>query len=188
MKRRLKRWLPKAEKIQGNRWLHWLGPALQHPRLWHISRKGIALGLALGVFFGILLPVAQIPGSAAAAVVLRANLPMAVASTFVTNPVTFGPIYYAAYRLGAAVLGHEHVETPEAEAALEEIKREADASATLFERLKSWLTNLTTIGKPLMVGLAILATVSAIVVYFLVSEAWILKTRWDRRQRTRHRH
>ena len=63
------------------------------------------MGVAVGVFFGLLLPVAQIPVSAAVAVLLRANLPMAVASTLVTNPVTFGPVYYGAYRLGKALLG-----------------------------------------------------------------------------------
>ncbi|MCU0762467.1 MAG: DUF2062 domain-containing protein [Hydrogenophaga sp.] len=105
MKNRLKSWLPKPEELLNNRWLRWLGPALRHPRLWHFSRKGIAMGMALGIFFGLLIPVAQIPFSAATAVLLRANLPMAVASTLVTNPVTFGPVYYGAYHLGKAVLG-----------------------------------------------------------------------------------
>lgn len=187
MKHRLKSWLPSAEKIRTNRWLSWLGPALHHPRLWHVRRKGVALGLALGVFFGLMLPVAQIPGSAAAAVVLRANLPMAVASTLVTNPVTFGPIYYAAYRLGVAILGKEHADDPEATAALMEIHKEPDASAGWLERLHSWLTTIGSIGKPLFLGLAILATVSSITVYFLVSEIWIWKTRLARRHRTRRR-
>ena len=59
-----------------------MGPILQHPRLWHVSRRGIALGVALGLFFGLLLPIAQIPMSAGVAVALRANVPAAVASTF----------------------------------------------------------------------------------------------------------
>ncbi|TXC67466.1 DUF2062 domain-containing protein [Piscinibacter aquaticus] len=73
-----------------------MGPALHHPRLWHLNRRGVALGLALGLFFGLLIPIAQIPLAGGAAVLLRANVPMAVASTLVTNPVTFGPVYYAA--------------------------------------------------------------------------------------------
>ena len=81
MKQKFKQWLPDPETVRTNRWLRWMGPILKHPRLWHFSRKGIALGLALGIFFGLLIPVAQIPFAAATAVVLRANLPMAVAST-----------------------------------------------------------------------------------------------------------
>ena len=34
---------------------------------------------------------------------LRANLPAAAASTLITNPVTFGPLYYVAYQLGSWV-------------------------------------------------------------------------------------
>ena len=97
--------MPTPDAVRRNRWLRWLGPALLHPRLWHMSRRGLALGVALGVFFGLLIPIAQIPLSAAAAVALRANLPAAMASTLVTNPATFGPVYYAAWRVGSAVLG-----------------------------------------------------------------------------------
>jgi len=80
--KRLRRWLPSAETIRANRWLRWLGPALHHPRLWHMSRRGLALGMALGFFFGLLVPLALIPLTAAAAVALRANVPAAVASTW----------------------------------------------------------------------------------------------------------
>ena len=90
---KLRRHVPTREQIAHNRWLAWLRPWLQHPKLWHWSRRGVAMGVALGVFFGLLIPIAQIPLSVAAAVVMRANIPTAVASTLVSNPVTFGPIY-----------------------------------------------------------------------------------------------
>ena len=90
MLERLQRLLPTPQAIAANRWLRWLGPALHHPRLWHMRRRGIALGMAIGVFFGFLIPVAQIPASAAVAVALRANLPTAMASTLVTKEVVPG--------------------------------------------------------------------------------------------------
>jgi hypothetical protein len=102
-----KRRMPTRESVQNNRWLRWLGPTLHQPRLWHMSRKGIALGMAIGIFFGLLIPIAQIPFAAATAVLLRANLPTAIGSTLVTNPVTFGPVYYAAYRTGVSLVGEE---------------------------------------------------------------------------------
>lgn len=105
---RFKRWLPDVAKVRENRWLRWLGPALYHPALWSLRRRGFAKGMSLGIFFGLLIPVAQIPLSACAAVLLRAHVPAAIASTLVTNPVTFGPVYYAAWKLGDAMLG-EHV-------------------------------------------------------------------------------
>lgn len=187
MKNRIKTWLPKPESLQNNRWLRWMGPVLNHPRLWHFSRKGIALGLALGIFFGLLIPVAQIPFAAALAVALRANVPMAVASTLVTNPVTFGPVYYGAYRLGKAVLGEAAPTEREIETELQEAQKEPAAMQGLSSRLRHAFMQLTTVGKPLVVGLAIVACLSGIAVYFLVSGVWILRTRWQRSKRLRSR-
>jgi uncharacterized protein len=186
MKNKLKAWLPKPETLQNNRWLRWMGPVLNHPGLWHFSRKGIALGLALGIFFGLLIPVAQIPFAATAAVVLRANVPMAVASTLVTNPITFGPVYYGAYRLGNAILGEPPPDKPTA-AALDAAQTEPAQTQGAGDRWRRWLEQLTTVGKPLMVGLAVVATASGLAMYGLVSTVWILRTRWTRRKRLQTR-
>ena len=187
MKQRLKAWLPSPETIRSNRWLRWLGPVLHHPRLWHFSRKGIALGLAIGIFFGLLIPVAQIPFAATLAVVLRANLPMAVASTLVTNPVTFGPVYYGAYRLGKAVLGDPPLTEEEAARQLATVQAEPDASLGWAERMRVWMKQLGAVGKPLFVGLLIVASISGLLTYFIVSAVWALKTRWNRRRRMKLR-
>jgi len=161
---------------------------LNHPRLWHFSRKGIAMGLALGVFFGLLVPVAQIPFAAAMAVVLRANLPMAVASTLVTNPVTFGPVYYGAYRLGKTILGQEALSEQDALKALNKVHTTPAATDKSWpERMKLWLKQFGKIGKPLVVGLAVVATASGLLVYFVASGVWALRTRWTRRQRIKKR-
>ncbi|HAX22369.1 MAG TPA: DUF2062 domain-containing protein [Hydrogenophaga sp.] len=186
MKKRLKAWLPSSDSIRNNRWLRWLGPTLHHPRLWHFSRKGIAMGLALGIFFGLLVPVAQMPLSAAAAVILRANLPMAVASTLVTNPVTFGPVYYGAYRVGKAVLGEPPLTEAQASALLERAVKTQQAEGWK-DRLEGALRRLATVGKPLVVGLAIVATVSGLAVYFIISAIWTLRVRWSRSRRLKDR-
>ncbi|MDT4846365.1 MAG: DUF2062 domain-containing protein [Betaproteobacteria bacterium HGW-Betaproteobacteria-9] len=186
MKKRLKAWLPSADSIRNNRWLRWLGPTLHHPRLWHFSRKGIAMGLALGIFFGLLVPVAQMPLSAAAAVILRANLPMAVASTLVTNPVTFGPVYYGAYRVGKAVLGEPPLTEAQASALLERAVKTQQAEGWK-DRLEGALRRLATVGKPLVVGLAIVATLSGLAVYFIISAIWTLRVRWSRSRRLKDR-
>jgi len=187
MKHKLKQLLPTPDSLRNSRWLRWMGPVLHHPRLWHFSRKGIAMGLALGIFFGLLIPVAQIPFSATVAVLLRANLPMAVASTLVTNPVTFGPVYYGAYRLGKWVLGEEDVSEKKAVKILEKAEALPAEKESWNERMRAWMTYLSTVGKPLVVGLAIVATVSGLFIYFLTSALWVLKTRWTRNRRLRER-
>lgn len=190
---KLKAWLPTPETILGNRWLRWLAPFMAHPRLWHLSRKGVALGVALGVFFGLLIPIAQMPVAATLAVVLRANLPVAMASTFVTNPVTFGPVYYVAYRLGKAVLGEDKAAQPPAmseERLVEELTVTPDPVAErlgLVDRFKRWLAQIGQVGKPLFVGLAILAVACGLLAYAIAHAAWRLRVRWDRRRRLKQR-
>ena len=174
--RRLRHWLPRPETIRQNRWLRRLGPALHHPRLWHPSRRGLALGMALGFFFGLLIPLAQIPLSAAAAVALRANVPAAVASTLVTNPLTFGPLYYGAWRIGSAILGEPPAATPPPAPAAEPADESAWSTA---------LRRILGVGKPLIVGLAVMASVVGVATYFLVSAAWRLSVLWKRRRRRR---
>lgn len=164
--------LPTREQISRNRWLAWLGPWLQQPKLWHWSRRGVAMGVALGVFFGLLIPVAQIPLSVTAAVLLRANVPAAVASTLVTNPFTFGPIYYGAYRLGAWVTGEK--EPPD------DMKvvgaQEVENTLSLWRRI-------TALGKPLMVGLSITAVLMGLLTYGLITLVWRWRTMSRRRNR-----
>lgn len=176
--RRLRRWLPSAEALQANRWLRWLGPALHHPQLWRMSRRGLALGMALGFFFGLLVPLAQIPLSAAAAVALRANVPVAVASTLVTNPLTFGPVYYAAWRVGSAILGEASADPPAPAVA-------AADDATDDSWWRSTVRRILGVGKPLLLGLAVMATAVGVATYFVVSAAWRLSVLWRRRRRRR---
>lgn len=155
---RLRALAPSREQLEANRSLRALAPYLANPKLWLWSRRGVASGVALGLFIGLLIPVAQILIAAAAAVILRVNLPIAAASTLVTNPLTFPPIYYAAYQLGVWVTGSS-----------EAVTFSLTDPAALWE-------NLGAIGIPLFAGLGIAATGSALVSYVLISQAWAWRT------------
>ncbi|MCJ7837761.1 MAG: DUF2062 domain-containing protein [Burkholderiales bacterium] len=79
-----------------------MGPLLDRPWLWHLNRNAIAKGLAIGMFFGMLVPIGQALVAGVAAIGLRANLPAAVLATFVSNPLTTPAILLAAYHAGSA--------------------------------------------------------------------------------------
>ncbi len=184
MLERLKRLMPTKEALQRSRWLRWLGPGLFHPRLWHMSRRGIALGAGIGVFFAFLIPVAQIPLSAAVSVALRANIPAAVAATLVNNPVTFPAVYYAAWRLGNLVLGRQ---ANEAEAPVIPAASEVAANPhpdNLWQRSRAALAS---VGGPLLLGAFIFACAFAVLSYGVVNGAWHLRVRLKRRARLRRR-
>lgn len=177
MRESLRRLLPDPEHLRAHRWLRWLAPAMQHPRLWRLTRRGVALGVAIGVFFGLLIPIAQIPLSAAAAIVLRANVPTAVASTLVSNPVTYAPLYYAAYRIGSAILGEEAPRQDAAPAA----PREPGALGWAAY----WGARIAALGRPLLLGMAVMASVAGLAAWLLATWLWRLKVWWDWRRRGR---
>lgn len=176
---RFRRYLPEPDALRQHRALRWMGPWLQHPRLWHVNRRGIAMGLAIGVFFGLLIPVAQIFFATAAALLLRANIPAAVGSTLITNPITFAPVYYAAYHLGAWMLGY--AEVPLVDVNLENVAARTETGLAL------WMDRLATIGAPLATGLLTLAVCLSVLIYFAVHWAWRLRIvrAWQRRKARR---
>lgn len=162
--------------------LRWLAPLIGRPGLWHLNRRRVALGAAIGVFCGLLIPVAQIAGAAVLALLLRANLPVAALATFVSNPVTLGPIFVLAYRTGAAVLG----EPPEP-AAAEALAQASEESANPVSDGSGprWIEQARSIGKPLFLGLAIFAVLGSLLTWVLVHVIWILGVRVKRRRRVR---
>jgi uncharacterized protein len=196
---RLKRLLPSHESIANNRWLRWLGPALLHRSLWHMSRRGVARGAAIGVFFAFITPIAQIPLSAGLSVVLRANVPVAIAATLVNTPPTFGPVYYAAWRVGAWMLGEDadKARSPDALRAAGAGSGAAPTStaadttpAAAAAELPAWRrywNTVQSIGKPLMLGALVFSVVFSALAYVLVNGVWHWRVRNKRLRRTRER-
>jgi uncharacterized protein len=97
--------LPTRERLLASRWIRPFADHLSHPSLWHLNRRSLARGVALGLFAGFLVPLGQTPAAAAAALPARANVIVAAVATTVTNPLTFAPIYFAAHRVGKTLMG-----------------------------------------------------------------------------------
>jgi uncharacterized protein (DUF2062 family) len=161
LRKTLRRWLPSEDDLRQRRSLRWLGPLLSRPGLWHLSRRSVAMGAAIGVFFGFLIPVLQIAAAAAFAVALRANLPVAAASTLVSNPLTYAPIFLLAYKTGSSLMGRD----------IDDAKAAALAAGTL-EGEDDWVSRARDIGKPLFVGLAVFAVVGGVVTWGAVNLLW----------------
>jgi hypothetical protein len=168
-----RRWrLPSREEVQSHRSLRWLGPLLHRPWLWHLDRRTVAVGAAVGVFFGFMIPVLQILFAAFFAILLRGNLPVAAVATLVSNPFTYAPIGVLAYRTGSALLGEPI--SPAEERAIERGGEDMPLAP------QSWSERVAALGKPLIVGLAVFAVTGALFTWFAVSLVWILVTRLRR--------
>lgn len=162
----LERFLPTRDAITQSRLLRWLGPRVHDPLLWHVNRRSVARGVAVGVFFGLMIPIAQIPAAAIASLLLRGNLWIAAVSTLVSNPLTYGPLYYFAYRLGAGVIG---VRTPP------DVTPDSVEPLRAIDTLAQAWTWLTGIGQPLLVGMLIMAVTGSIIAYWGTQLVWRLR-------------
>jgi len=175
----LERFLPTRDAITQSRMLRWLGPRIHDPLLWHVNRRSVARGVALGVFFGLMIPIAQIPAAAIASLMLRGNLWIAAVSTLVSNPLTYGPLYYFAYRLGAGVIG---TRTP-ADLTADDVERPMRMIDSLAQAW-AWITG---IGQPLLVGMLIMAITGSIIAYWGTQLVWRMRVtaKWRRLRQER---
>lgn len=68
--------------------------------LWIPCRDTVAGGLAIGLFFSMMLMPFQMIPAALIAMRFRANVPFAMAACWITNPLTTPPVLYGQFRLG----------------------------------------------------------------------------------------
>lgn len=179
MRKYLRHLIPQPEVLALHQGLRWIAPLLRDPGYWHFDRRRVALGLGIGVFFAIVTPVAQMLLAALAAIRLRANVPIAVVGTFASNPLTSVPLILAEWQIGAALLGS--VEPPPA---LGPLLREQ----TWWPLSAAWASGVelvTALGKPVLVGMPILAAAAGLLTWLLVRLLWRWQVQW--RWRTRRR-
>ncbi|MBT8422499.1 MAG: DUF2062 domain-containing protein [Gammaproteobacteria bacterium] len=140
---------------------------LNQPVYFSAGRRAVSGGMAIGVFIGLLPIPGQTPLALFAALMLRVNLPLAAISVWISNPLTFVPIFYFAYRIGAAMLNIPAETMPE-----------SPSWAWVSEEIAlRW--------RPLLYGSILIATSLASITYLLVSTIWHVTT--FQRYRARHR-
>lgn len=178
-RRFFKRYLPSVDRVREVKALALFGDTLFHPSLWNLNRRTAAGGVAAGLFCGLIPGPLQMLGAGIAAVVFRVNLPVALATTLYTNPLTIVPLYLLAYKIGAFVLGA--TAGREATPPPDWIWSEPMASAEAFGQ---WILGL---GAPLALGLVLLASGLAIIGYGVVRTLWSVHLRriWMARKRAR---
>lgn len=86
------------------RWFHQL--ARKAPFLWSFKRRHVLRAIYVGSVIAFMPFVGlQLLIVFAAVLLLRANLTVAAALQFITNPLTMAPIYYSTYRIGDWLIG-----------------------------------------------------------------------------------
>ena len=168
-KKFIRRYLPDPHKIRAHKHLRLFGTLLHEPNLWHLNRRSASGAFAVGLFMAFVpMPFQMLP-AAAAAILLRVNLPIAVALVWITNPITMPPVFYFCYTLGAWLL-----DTP--------------VHAVEFEISWEWIsTELIRIWRPFLLGSFLVATVAAAAGFFGIRGLWrwhVIRD-WEKRKKER---
>ncbi len=110
--------------------------------------------VALGAFFAFLPFPGHPVWASFAALALRVNVPVAALTTFISNPLTMGPMYFLAYRLGAWILGIE-------------------PGSFAIEMSIDWVTHtFVNIWQPMLLGSVLLGGVAALLAYVGLDLLW----------------
>jgi len=165
----LARNMPTREELGESRWIRPFGKRVMRSEYWRFTRRSVPRGVAVGLWIGIfaLIPGVQIVGSALLSLPFRANIPIAAAMTFLTNPLTTPFLLGASYFVGSGLgLGGQ--------------KGVPGRRASIAEWL-NWLFSdaaLATVS-----GLFIIATATAAVSYFgaMLFWRWWTARKWRRR-------
>ena len=170
-------WLvTKYTDVREHKSLHIFGRLLDDPNLFHLNETSVPRAFGIGLFCAwIPLPL-QMLVSVTAAIVLRANVPLAALLVWITNPITIPPMFYFAYVVGTWVTGEP-------------------AQLFEFQLSMEWLMlELGEIGVPLLIGSTILGIISGLIGYIGMRFYWnkrlarLMSIRVKRHMRYKKRH
>ena len=173
-----RQYLPSHDSVRQHRLIARFGRFLEHPNLWHLNRRSVSGGVAIGLFSGLVPGPLQMLTAALLAIPLRVNLPVALLTTLYTNPFTIVPLYVVAYWIGSALVG-------DAAAPMSQPPEFSWSQAVEWmHAMADWALAL---GKPLVVGLVVLACGLAAIGWVVVQVAWraVVILQWRHRARRR---
>jgi len=156
---RLSRSMPSREEMAKNKYLAPIAHRFLNPELWRFTRRSVPRGVALGLFAAFIIPVGQIFLAAFLALPARANVPLAAAVTFVTNPFTIAFWAVVANRVGNFILRID----PEA------------ADMVMAQAQNTWwvyIVDAFQVAGVTVVGFFVLAVVTSAVGYLAASGIW----------------
>lgn len=137
-----------------------------------LHRRGVALGIAIGVF-----PVPlQMPAVMLAAVLCKGNVAAAAAATWLTNPFTMAPIWALAAFLGSLVVPGKPAAALTAATDTWQWSAPLTWPGALWDQVVSW-------GPTLLAGFPMASVVLGLAAYAVVYWGWAVLIRQERQRR-----
>ena len=173
IERFMARHAPSRDEVMESRWLRPFGERVKRSDLWRFTRRSVPRGVFAGLFIGIFLmvPGLQIVGAALLSIPMRANIPIAAAMTFLSNPATTPFFLIAAIEVGNRMGFHADL------AAFEHLR-------TSHASIGTWLGWLLSDAAPaILSGLFVIGLGVALVGFIvsLVGWRWWVGRKWRKR-------
>jgi len=119
-----------------------------------INRRAVTKGLLVGLFWGFIPMPFQMAGVIATTPLMRFNVPIGLATVWLSNPITYPPLWYLEYLTGNLILGRDGI---------------SDIQLTMQWFQEHW----DDIVVPLYVGTAFYSTVVSYLIYLFVNWLWV---------------
>lgn len=165
-KKFLKKYSPNPETLKKHKHLKAFGKLLHNPNLWHFNRRAVSGAISLGLFCAFIPVPSQMIIAAIISLFIHVNLPVSVATVWISNPVTMPPMFYGCYLVGAWFLN-----TP--------------ASDFAFELSLQWISSsLGAIWQPFLLGCFIVGLIAAMLGYVVTRILWRMAAirKWKQRR------
>lgn len=162
----IKRHLPTAKQLKQHKSLRWMAKWMEkRPYLWEMHKHSVAGGVSVSLLVAFVPLPLEMVLAAFLAIVFRVNLPVAVLSTWLTNPITFIPANYLIYKTGQFFYNGQ-------DAFLSgKFQFQWRNLGETWPQLLSWLGNA---GKMYLIGFPIVSLSAAILGYTAVYLVWTL--------------
>ncbi len=117
------------------------------------NRRAISRGLLVGLFWGFIPMPFQMAGVLITTPLFTFNVPLALATVWLSNPITYPPLWYLEYLTGNLILGKKGIDN--------------------IELTMEWFQNhWDDIVVPLYVGTAFYSIVVSYLIYLFVNWLW----------------
>ena len=118
------------------------------------NRRAVTKGLLVGLFWGFIPMPFQMAGVIVTTPLMRFNVPIGLATVWLSNPITYPPLWYLEYLTGNLILGRDGI---------------SDIQLTMQWFQEHW----DDIVVPLYVGTAFYSTVVSYLIYLFVNWLWV---------------
>lgn len=129
-----------------------------------VNRRTVTRGIAVGTFWALIPMPMQMAGVMAVTPFLKFNVPLAIAVVWLSNPITYPPLFYLEYLTGNLLLGKE--------------------SLNGIELTMDWFKqHWDDIALSMYTGALFYATVVNALLYFCLNYLWIASVKKEKRER-----